>query len=153
MWWNISNLSQLQVIINDMGHPVVKSAAEVSVELLLHDSPNVLVRASRRSRSPILSGGRDPLGRRRAVIPFRRGVESETTKHCSYPDHTTRDQNEHGDKTLGLVIYMYDTCYCMYPLRLRSRPNRLTHAVSESLCIFPARKNRRGYPFLPLVHF
>ena len=47
--------------------------------VLLHDSPNVLVRASRRSRSPILSGGRDPLGRRRAVIPFRRGVESETT--------------------------------------------------------------------------
>ena len=91
-----------------MGHPVVKSAAEVSVELLLHDSPNVLVRASRRSRSPILSGGRDPLGRRRAVIPFRRGVESETTKHCSYPDHTTRYQNEHGDKELReLRIYLH----------------------------------------------
>ena len=71
------------------------------------------MRASRRSRSPILGGGRDPLGRRRAVIPFRRGVESETTKHCSYPDHTTRVQNEHGDKTLrGLVTYMHDTCYC-----------------------------------------
>ena len=90
------------------------------------------MRASRRSRSPILSGGRDPIGRRRAVIPFRRGVESETTKHCSYPDHTTRDQNEHGDKTLGLVIYtyMHDTCYCMYPLR--SRPNRLTLVRASS---------------------
>ena len=35
-------------------------------------------------------------------------VESETTKHCSYPDHTTRYQNEHGDKDLReLRIYLH----------------------------------------------